>query len=73
MMWFDYGSMWFLGPLMMLVFWGGLIVLAIWAIRSFSPRQGSSHDAALDVLKRRLAAGEITEAEYEQTRKALQG
>ena len=71
MMW-GFGGMWLLGPLMMVVFWGGLILLAIWAVRGFSggPRRT---DSALDALKNRLAKGEITEAEYEQTRKLLQG
>jgi putative membrane protein len=55
---------------MMLLFWSGVIVLAIWAIRSFTgPRQAG--DAALDVLRRRLAAGEITPDEFEKTKKAL--
>ena len=74
MMWYGgFGSMWFLGPLMMVVFWGGIIVLAVWAIRSFSGGPVGRQDSALDILKRRLASGEITEAEYEQARKALQG
>lgn len=64
------GSDWFWMGGMMLLFWGTVIVLAIWAIRSFAaPRQGG--DAALDVLRRRLAAGEITPDEFEKTRKAL--
>lgn len=72
MMW-DYGWggwdwLWMGG--MMLLFWSSVIVLAIWAIRSFTgPRQAG--DAALDVLRRRLAAGEITPDEFEKTKKAL--
>ncbi len=73
MMWYGFGAMSFLGPLMMLLFWGGLIVLAVWAIRGFSTRQVAGSDSALDVLKRRLAAGEISQEEYEQARKVLQG
>ncbi|MHB8611716.1 MAG: SHOCT domain-containing protein [Candidatus Dormibacteraceae bacterium] len=55
----------------MILFGGGLIVLAVWAIRAVGgPRSGSS-DNALEVLKRRLAAGEITQDEYEKTRRVL--
>lgn len=77
MMGFDgYGAspwMWILGSLVMILFGGGLIVLVVWAIRAVGgPRAGSS-DNALEVLKRRLAAGEITQDEYEKTRRVLQG
>lgn len=60
-----------LGGLMMLLFWGGLIVLVVWAVRQFGDRRGSGEDP-LAVLNRRLAAGEITQEQYEQTRRALQ-
>ncbi len=73
MMWYGYGLGWMalLGPLMMVVFWGGLILLVVWAVRGFGGRPSESRDSALDVLKRRLAAGEITADEYEQARKVL--
>ena len=73
MMWYGFGAMSFLGPLMMLLFWGGLIVLVVWAVRGFSGRPRTGADSALDILKRRLAAGEISADEYEQARKVLQG
>jgi putative membrane protein len=76
MMGFDgYGSpwMWILGSLMMVIFMGGLIVLVLWAVKTISgPRPGGS-DTAIEVLKRRLAAGEITQDEYEKTRQTLLG
>jgi putative membrane protein len=77
MMGFDgYGVspwMWILGSLMMIIFMGGLIILVVWAVRTMSgPRPGGS-DTALEVLRRRLAAGEITQDEYEKTRRVLQG
>ena len=66
--WGGWGWLWMGG--MMLLFWSGVIVPAIWAIRSFTgPRHAG--DAALDVLRRRLAAGEITPDEFEKTKKAL--
>ena len=59
-----------LGTLMMLLFWGGLIVLVVWAVRQFTGRPAAEDPTA--ILKRRLAAGEITQEQYEQARTALQ-
>jgi uncharacterized membrane protein len=57
---------------MMLFFWGGVIVLVVFAIRALSgPRH--SGDQALETLRRRLAAGEISPEDFERTRKILQG
>jgi putative membrane protein len=72
MMWgyFDGGNwLWMAG--MMVVFWGGIIVLAVFAIRAFNAPK--SNDPAMDILRHRLAGGEITQEEFEKTRKALQG
>ena len=75
MMWYGYGDgwMWVLGTVMMVLFWGGIVVLAVWALRSFSGGPRGGQEGPVDILKRRLASGEITEAEYEQSRKAVQG
>ena len=59
-----------LSGLMMLLFWGGLIVLVVWAVRQFAGRPANEDPTA--ILKRRLAAGEISQEQYEQARKALQ-
>ncbi len=71
MMWGYYdGWSWLWMAAMMILFWGGIIALAVFAIRAFTgPRAG---DQALEVLRRRLASGEITQEEFEKTRKALQ-
>ena len=54
----------------MVLIWGGVIVLAVWAIRALAaPRQ--TGDQAIDVLRKRLASGEITSEEFERTKKAL--
>lgn len=56
----------------MILFWGGVIVLGAWAVRALSgPRHGA--DSAMDVLRGRLAAGEISPEDFEKTRKALGG
>lgn len=68
MMWY-YGAdgwSWLWMSAMMVLFWGAVILLAVWVIRSISaPRQSS--DSALDVLRRRLAAGEISQEDFEKT------
>lgn len=72
MMWgYGDGGSWLWMAAMMVVFWGGIIVLAVFAIRAFNGPK--SNDPAMDVLRRRLAGGEITQEEFEKTRKALQG
>jgi uncharacterized membrane protein len=71
MMWY-YGDGWswlWMGGTMVL-FWGGAILLGIWAIRAFSGSK-QTDDAAMDILRRRLAAGEISPEGFEKTKKAL--
>jgi uncharacterized membrane protein len=72
MMWgyFD-GATWLWMATMMVMFWGVVIGLTVFAIRAFNRPQGK--DQAMDVLGRRLASGDITLEDYEKTRKALQG
>ena len=78
MMWWVDGFHWgwvLFGGLMMLLFWGGLIALAVLAFRALSgPRQSSvaPTETPLDILKRRYAAGEISKAEYDEMRSDLQ-
>lgn len=56
---------------MMLLFWGGLGLVIVLGLRAFAARR---HDEpAMDVLRRRLARGEITQEEFERTRRVLQG
>lgn len=73
MMWWSYGWGgwdWIWMAAMMVLFWGGVVVLAVWAIRALAgPRRDG--DAALEVLRKRLAAGEITPEDFDKTKKAL--
>jgi len=72
MMWAYYdGWSWLWMAAMMLLFWGGVIALAMVVIRALTAPRGG--DQALDVLRRRLAAGEIAHEEFEKIRKVLQG
>ena len=65
--------MWILGSVMMVIVIGGLIVLVVWAVRAVGGPGPGSSISALELLKRRLAAGEITQDEYEKTRRLLEG
>lgn len=62
------GWLWMAGT--MVLFWGGVILLAVWLIRSLSSTRQAG-DTALELLRRRLAAGEITVEEFEKSKKAL--
>ena len=69
MMW-DYndGGGWLWMAAMMLVILAVIIGFGVLAIRAIGPK---SSDQALDLLRRRLAGGEITQDEFDKTRKAL--
>lgn len=61
-----------LGMVVMMLFWVALLALAVWALVRLFPRDHrSDHDTAVEVVRRRYAAGEITEAEYQQAMAAL--
>jgi putative membrane protein len=70
-----------IGALVMVLFWGGVIALAFFAIRALS-RPGRSGDEAgrtftqaqtpLEILKARYARGEITREQYLEMRRDLE-
>ena len=76
MMWGGgWGWMIFFGLLMMILFWGTIILLVVLAIRWL---RGSSRDfhlpsekIALEILQARFARGEIDKEEYEEKRRLL--
>ncbi len=61
-----------------LLFWAGVVVLIIWAVRSFSNRPVALPPAPpppltpRQILDERLARGETTVADYEKARAALE-
>lgn len=62
--WFGFGGMF--------LFFFLVILLTVWALRSIGPSERRDDgDVAMNLLRRRFAAGEITAAEYEQARRAL--
>lgn len=66
-------GMWLFGGVTMVLFWGGLIVLVVWAVRQFSGGRQPAAEDPTAILRRRLAAGEITQEQFDQARRALQG
>lgn len=62
------------GMVMMLVFWGVVIALIIFAVKWLSDGRGPGDRRrdALDILRERFAAGEIDEEEFDRRRKALE-
>ena len=58
----------------MIVFWGAIIALIVWAVIKLSRREdttSSSKVSALDAAKERYAKGEITKAEFDQIKKDI--
>lgn len=75
---FSWGWLLF-GGLMMLLFWGSLIALVWFLVRSTSGsgernrvRDSASSQSALEILKERYARGEIGKAEYEEMRRDIE-
>jgi putative membrane protein len=70
-MW-SFGMMGWLGMVLMLLFWIGVILLAIALVRALFPNERrASQQVALEILQRRYAAGEISTEEFDQARRAL--
>lgn len=74
--WWADGMGWWIvmGGLWMLLFWGLVIWLIVWAIRKVnqvSKGTNSGGGSALDIAKERYARGEITKAEFDQLKKDL--
>jgi putative membrane protein len=64
---------WFWGTLMMLVFWGGLAAVIVFAIKAFGGgRRGSSEKTdAVTILESRFARGEISQEEFVERKRVL--
>ena len=58
---------WIVMPIMMVIFWGAVIAVAVWGIRQFTRDRGSGR-TPLDIAKERLARGEISKEEFDQLR-----
>jgi putative membrane protein len=75
MMWWHWGGLgWMgLGFLWMIIFWGAIIALIVWAVRRSTGHHSYRIDthSALDIAKERYAKGEITKEQFEQIKKDL--
>ena len=66
------------GLIWMIIFWGILILLAIWLVNMLFPTTKKSDpqdhisDSAVDILKQRYARGELTQEEYQQMLNTIQ-
>jgi putative membrane protein len=65
---------WLLMSIGMVAFWGLVIYGIVWLVRgqSSQPREPEVREHPDDVLKQRLARGEISIDEYDQLRQALE-
>lgn len=64
--------------LMMVLFWGGIIVGLVWLIRSaggapWTRERSMSREIPVEILDRRFAEGEISEEDYRARREVLTG
>ncbi len=71
-------GMGFFGLIFMLLFWGGLIVLAVWLVGLLFPTTGQmkkNSDApqtAREILDLRYARGELTDEQYQQMKQTIE-
>ena len=63
--------MWPVGLLVLGVFLIGVTVFVVWMVRQLTVGQGSRPDSPEEILRRRFAAGEISQADYEQAKRTL--
>ncbi|MBN2224774.1 MAG: SHOCT domain-containing protein [Deltaproteobacteria bacterium] len=69
------GGFWPLGMLFTGIFWIAVIAMAVWAIGRLTAGRRAAHAPAeshTDILKRRLAAGEITTDEFSRLKKTIE-
>ena len=70
-----FGGFGLLGSAFMVLFWGGVVALLVWAVGTvFARRDGTTtrvEPSALETLKQRYARGEIDREAFETARKDL--
>jgi putative membrane protein len=72
-MWGWGGGWWWMAlvmPIGMILFWGSIIALIVWAIRQFSEGRGGGGNA-IEIARGRYARGEISREEFDQIRRDL--
>jgi putative membrane protein len=75
--WNDYGFGWNagFGMLMMVIVWGGLIGLGVWAVARITRDQERppTAESPRQILDRRFASGDIDAEHYADARRMLEG
>ncbi len=70
------GGGWFMGPIMMLIFFAFLVGAVVLIVRllggGFGSSKGAGTDRALHVLRERFANGEINEEEFQKRKRVLE-
>lgn len=62
------------GRLSMVIFWAVIIGLAVWGVNRLGGDRASrynSEDTPVEIIKKRLARGEITREEFEEMQKVF--
>lgn len=72
------GGWWVLMMIGMVVFWVIFVIGIVALLRHYGPWRGGANaqlasGSAIEILKQRLARGELTEEEYTRLRKLLEG
>ncbi len=66
----SWNGWWIIMPIMMVLFWGGVLGVVVWGIRQFTKDKGRDR-SPLDIAKERLARGEISKAEFDGLKRDL--
>lgn len=61
---------WIVMPIMMVLFWGGVLGLVVWVVRQFTGDRASGH-SPLDIAQERRAKGEISHDELDEIKRDL--
>ncbi|MCL4536281.1 MAG: SHOCT domain-containing protein [Nitrospirae bacterium] len=72
---YGYGMGWgWFGPILMIVFWGLVILGIVYLVKAIAGRGAASskEETPLDILKKRYARGEIDAEEFARRRKDLE-
>jgi len=70
MMGYSSGQGWIM-MIMMLLFWGLIVLGIIWGMRNFSRNEANHSIQPLEILKRRYVSGEIGKDEFESKKRDL--
>lgn len=69
------GSYWWIGGIIQLVVWIGIVWLIVWAIKRFTKGvsiRNEDNDLALKIARERFAKGEITKEQFDEIKQGLQ-